>query len=268
MTILRTAKTYFPSARKDLGQHFLTNGAVKDRILTACSLWSEDVVLEIGPGRGALTAGIAAAVKHLHAVEADRRLAELLKSQPPARNLTVWPADFLKFDLSQIPDVTKIIGNLPYNVASPIIEKILISPHPARLIFFTVQLEFAQRLTALPGNKSYGSLTCFVQYHADAEILFKIPGAAFSPKPKVTSALVRLVKRPPPVQVDDEKKLFQVIRAAFSRRRKKIHNSLSSLGERAMVIEALRRAGIHADARAEDLSLQDFSRIDRAIHSR
>jgi len=255
-----------PFAKKHLGQNFLIDRAIKERIVDAAGLLSDDTVLEIGPGPGALTAIIAPKVKKLIAVEKDGRFAaaltEKFRGQP---QVEIRHADFLKFDLTALPAGTKVIGNLPYNISTPIIEKFLTRTHACPELFFTVQLEFGQRLAAAPGSKDYGSLTCFVQYHCDVDLLFKIPAQAFRPAPKVTSCFLKISFRPSQTPSADPDLLFKIIRSAFQQRRKKISNSLQAGVGKDHVGEILSRLHLAEDLRAEDLSLADYVAITREV---
>lgn len=252
-------KNPFPRAKKYLGQNFLVDPNIKKKIIEHCDLSDHDIVWEIGPGRGALTSELTQRAKEVYVIEKDQPLAKRLEEiQTP--NLKVITADFLDLDLNQLPVPTKVIGNLPYNISTPIIEKLL--GHRQRLtdIFITVQLEFGQRLAAKPHTKEYGSLSCFVQYYADVDFLFRIKNTAFRPIPKVHSGFVHLKIRPPRRPAADEKFLFELIRAAFQQRRKQLSNALYPLiGEEG--IRSLQEQGETLSLRAENLGVDDYVRL-------
>lgn len=253
--------------KKYLGQNFLIDTRIRQRIVNSCDLQEHDTVLEIGPGLGSLTELLLPKVQTVYAVEKDPKLvAELKEKFSSHKNLTLLCDDFLRFPLSQLPPRTKVVGNLPYNISTPIIEKFLTEPHACPELYFTVQWEFGRRLAAQPGSKDYGALSCFVQYFSDVEILFEISPKCFRPVPKVTSCFIKIAFRPPCEPVTETEKLFHLIRTAFQQRRKKITNSLSSiLGKDIMTI--LKKAGIDGNLRAENLSLRDYIRITKEFSS-
>lgn len=239
---------------------------ITDRIIQACQLSLEDTVLEIGPGQGVLTRKIAPQVKRLIAIETDRQLCQQLSVEFKDSNTDIIHADFLKYDLSLISGPVKIIGNLPYYISSPIIEKILQRPNVFYKAYFTLQLEFGQRLVAPLGSKVYGSFSCFVQYHSDAKLLFKIKNTAFRPIPQVLSCFIELSQpKVKPLSCLDEGVLFQLIRQAFSLRRKQIKNSLLPVVPAQILNEVLVLNQINPFSRAEDLSLDDFVRMANLV---
>ncbi len=243
---------------KHLGQNFLVDPKVKQHILIACNLKSDEEIIEIGPGLGHLTELILPCVKKIHAIEKDRRYCEELVARFPADKFSVTQEDILKFDLKQLPAGAKVIGNLPYYISTPIIERFIESRATFPECYFTVQKEFAERLVAKPNSKDYGSLTCFVQFYADVKILFKISPSAFKPAPKVTSAFIKISFRPPVYKVPDEEKLFSLIRTAFGQRRKKIANSMSSSIDKDKTNTIFVKCGLTGEERAENLSLKNF----------
>lgn len=249
-------------AKKHFGQNFLTDILIKDRIIQACQLSSNDRILEIGPGQGAITELIAPQVESLTAVETDTDLIAALTDQFENTNTTIIHQNFLNFDLNTLPDQTKIISNLPYNIATPIIEKVITQKDKFTDFYMTVQLEYGQRLAAKPNSKAYGSLSCFVQYHADIEILFKISPCAFTPQPKVQSCFLHMrFKHTPQPKAKDETMLFRVIKSAFFQRRKTIINSLGSLFDKTQLGEILDDLKIDSKKRAENIALEDYIKI-------
>ena len=256
----RSSEVFFP--KRSLGQHFLVDPRIRERIIAACDLTKDDVVLEIGPGKGALTRPLADRVKKVLAIEKDNFLAPQLEKEFAGTNVTIEHADILKYPFEQLPAPMKVVGNLPYNIATPIIEKVLAFRHKFSVFYMTVQLEYGNRIVARPGNKEYGSLSCFVQYYAQAQKLFKIPPSAFRPAPKVDSCFLSLRMRPEPARkARDEEFLFKLIRACFSQRRKAIRNSLAVVYGREEGEELLRNLNIDPMLRAEDLSLEDYVRL-------
>jgi 16S rRNA (adenine1518-N6/adenine1519-N6)-dimethyltransferase len=250
--------------KKYLGQNFLVDQKVIDHIAESCNLSPEETILEIGPGQGALTQALLPCVNAIVAVETDRVLAERLQDEYTGKNLTVHHADFLKFDLHQIQTPVKIIGNIPYNISTPILTKVIDDRHLISSIFMTIQYEFGERLIAGPGSKEYSSISCFIQMFAKPKILFKIPPQAFRPIPKVMSCLLRIDMRQEPAEkLDDEAMFIRVVRQAFQQRRKNLLNALSSLypSEKGRVTVLLEKAGIKPQSRAEDLTLAQFARI-------
>jgi len=239
-----------------------------------CRLENTDWVLEIGPGLGALTRVIAGTAGKVIAVEKDRRvytaLIELMKG---AGNVQIICEDFLELDLSRAllgcPPKIKVVGNLPYYITSPIIEKLIMNRDNFSSIFITVQKEVGDRICAKPGGKDYGSFSCFVQFHARPAVLLNIGKRAFYPQPAVDSVFMELSVLPkPPVEVDNIERFFTITRAAFGKRRKTILNSLAycaSLNlDKNGIAALLERAGVKPAARAEVLSLEDFARICNA----
>ncbi len=248
--------------KKSLGQNFLVDMYVRDKIIDACELNKDDVVLEIGPGKGVLTEQIALRASKLIAIEKDEYLVEKLKKSISRGNVSIIACDILKYPFNSLPEGIKLIGNLPYNIATPIIEKALLYRNKFVSLYITVQLEYGKRLSAPVGSKDYGALTCFVQYYADVKILFKIKNTAFKPVPKVYSCFVQLdLLKEPRVKVKDESLLFRVIRHGFAQRRKSIYNSLSSILGKRRGKDILEELGFSHRLRAEDLSISDYARI-------
>jgi 16S rRNA (adenine1518-N6/adenine1519-N6)-dimethyltransferase len=254
--------------KKRLGQNFLVDRRAIDRIVNACEFLQDEVVLEIGPGQGALTRVFLPCVKGIVAVEADRVLAERLRTEFEGQALTVHHDDILKIDLSKIPGPLKVIGNIPYNISTPIIARILENRFMFTSLFMTLQYEFGARLVAKPGTKDYSSLSCFVQMFAEPKLLFKIPPAAFRPMPKVMSCFMRLhVRREPAEKIADEGTFVTVVRQAFQQRRKNLLNSLSPLCPKNEVARILEEAKVDPQARAEDLTIAEYARISNVYHN-
>jgi len=256
-------KQYDPFApQKSLGQNFLINTNIAERIINSCHLTLADTVLEIGPGKGALTRGLAQHCKKVLAVEKDEKLAEQLQKDFKDSNVRVINDDILKYPFNTLPNNIKVIGNLPYNIATPIIEKIIDYRQKFQELYITVQLEYGQRIAARPNTKSYGSFSCYVQYHMEPKILFKIKNSAFAPIPKVQSCFIRLdILNKPKQKADNSDFLFKIIRACFGQRRKTIRNSLAGILDKERVPHLLEILKINPKLRAENLSLEDYIRI-------
>jgi len=252
--------------KKSLGQNFLVDKNTRERIVAACDLNDKDVVLEIGPGRGALSRLLAHRVKMFYAIEKDRELYRYLQGELKGERIHLIRGDFLKFDLTPCLGLTKIIGNLPYNISSPIIIKILESRTAWKDAYLTVQEEFAKRLTARPHNKDYGALTCFVEYHCEAKILFRIKNTCFRPKPKVNSSFVHLKPRSYPDPAKNDEWLFSLIRRLFQQRRKMVGKTLGLLIGRETAGNILQKLHINEKARPEDLALDEYIRISNYIN--
>ena len=245
-----------------LGQNFLNDQRVLNKIIEAGAFTSGDTVVEIGPGKGSLTRLLASRLKTLYAVEYDKDLVAGL-SFP---NAHIIHADFLKWNFDDVPAPVKVIGNIPYYISTPIIERLLEHRGHVTEAFLTVQKEFGGRLAAKPGGKDYGSLSCFIQYYADVKVLFKIKNTCFTPPPKVDSCFVRLAFHPKPVyHPKDEQKMFAVIRMAFTQRRKTIVNALSPLADKGRLSAVLLRLGLSPRARPETLNLQNYVDIADAL---
>jgi len=251
-----------PPARKSLGQHFLSDRRILGRIADALQLQGGETVVEIGPGRGALTDILAERAGRLIAVEVDRALAAMLRERYERRNnVLIAEADVLQVSLGELaagPFV--LVGNVPYYITTPILFHALEHPRAERSVYL-VQREVADRLTAVPGSKEYGALTVNVAAVARADMLFKVPAGAFSPPPKVDSAVVRITPLAEPlVTRDEEEPLRKLVQGSFGMRRKQMRRvirTLRSLGaEEAETM--LAAAGIDPEARPETLSAEQF----------
>ncbi|MDI6606453.1 MAG: 16S rRNA (adenine(1518)-N(6)/adenine(1519)-N(6))-dimethyltransferase RsmA [Candidatus Omnitrophota bacterium] len=254
--------------KKRLGQNFLFDGNIQRKIIAACGFKNTDIVLELGAGRGELTGLIAARVEKVFAIEIDSALCEIargaLKGFP---NAEVICADILKFDFKKFfkESKVKVIGNIPYYISSPIIERLVKFRDNITEAHLSVQKEFARRMAASSGSKDYGSFSCFVQYYTQAQVIFNIKKNSFFPVPQVDSSLVRLkMRKEPAVYVKDEKLLFKTIRAAFNKRRKTLKNSLEGVVSRDKLGRYFKKYAIDPRIRGEELALQDFANINEA----
>ena len=253
--------------RKQLGQNFLADPNIVRKILAHCSLQSDDIVLEIGPGLGVLTSQIAPYVKSLIAIETDGRFYEALKNKMTDSNVNFIHADFLKYDFNLLPiEKIKVIGNLPYYISSAILIRTLTERRHFSSLFITVQWEFARRLAAKADTKEYGALSCFVQYFSSVELLFKIKNTCFSPVPKVDSCFVRLdIFEEPPYRASNEEFLFMIIRQAFQQRRKTIARALLPLIPKEELLPILESLKLSPQLRAENLKVKDFVALANQI---
>ncbi len=253
-----------------MGQHLLVDRSVLERIVAAADLGPEDEVLEVGPGAGVLTEALSRQAGRVVAVELDPRLIRVLRETVRAPNVDVIQADALEINPALLfhGQPFKLVSNLPYNVATPLIRKLLYAPprsRPEEMVVM-VQKEVAQRLVARPGEMS--RLSVEAQLVADVELLFEVKPESFFPPPEVESAVVRLRPLPEyrvPV-LPNERRFFQTVEAAFRQRRKQLHNALGELGVgKERIQSALGAAGIDPMRRAETLSLEEWSRLSAAL---
>ncbi len=259
--------------RKRFGQNFLVRGDLAERIVEHSHLSPDDVAVEIGPGAGALTLHLVGRVRRVVAIEKDDGLAELLADElSEAPGLELLNADFLEVDLAGLAarhGVAKlaVVGNIPYNITTPILERIFEQRAVVRSAVLLLQKEYAERLAAPAASPEYGSLTLFARYHAVLEPLMTVRASAFWPRPDVDSMLVRfLLRERPPVDVPDEALLFRIIRGSFQMRRKQLMNTLEvSLDLPKEKIERLcRHARIDPHRRGETLTLEEFAKLAKA----
>jgi 16S rRNA (adenine1518-N6/adenine1519-N6)-dimethyltransferase len=257
-----------PRPRKRFAQHFLTQPGIARRIVALAELTADDTVLEIGPGRGALTGFLAEAAGRVVLIEIDRDLAAQMRERFADRpQVEVWEGDVLRMDLrarlAQSATLTAV-ANLPYNVSTPVLMRLLESSDLFRRLVLMLQREVADRLCAESGSKTYGALSVMAQLAAEVRVAFRVPPTAFSPRPMVDSAVVVLdPRRPVPLTPAERSSVRRVVRAAFSQRRKQLGNGLSPLTPRAH--ELLTAIGIDPRRRPETLEPGDFVRLARII---
>ena len=271
---MKESAPFYP--KKSLGQHFLKAPQVIHQIITRAGFERDSRVLEVGPGRGALTLPLAGQVKHVFAIEKDPRLAGMLKEtlqKAGIDNVILVCGDILRLDFREVVSGQEgkfyVIGNLPYNISSPLLDKLIRNKELIKRAILTFQLELANRLVGSPGNKAYGAMTVLVQYHARLSPLLKIPSESFRPRPKVSSMVLEMdFTRPHPTRTEDEEHFRKVVRAAFAQRRKTVLNSLShtlpSFGTK-KIVAALEQCRIDPGNRAENLDIDDFLCLSAAL---
>lgn len=269
-TIREIKEKYGFKLSKSLGQNFLTDKNIIDKIIDATEITDEDLVIEIGPGIGVLTAEACQKAKRVVAVEIDRNLIPILEDTlSEYNNVEIINQDVLKTDLNEIIEKSgcrraKVIGNLPYYITTPIIMALLEGGIHADSITIMMQKEVADRIKSNPGTKTYGALSVAVQYYCTVRNVAVVPKEVFFPAPKVDSAVLRLdLRDEKPVELDDEKMFFRCIKAGFGQRRKTLSNSLIGLGDvtKEEVKSCLEAAGIDEKRRAETLNLDEFAAI-------
>ncbi|MDO5040889.1 MAG: 16S rRNA (adenine(1518)-N(6)/adenine(1519)-N(6))-dimethyltransferase RsmA [Peptoniphilus sp.] len=251
---------------KSLGQNFLIDGNIVRNIADAAEVSEDDYVLEIGPGIGTLTEELALRAKKVVAVEIDHSLKEILKESLPYENVHIEFADFLKLDLEKLVEEEfgdkpfKVVANLPYYITTPIVEKFVESNLNIDSITIMMQKEVADRFSAQPSTKDYGTLSVFIQFYSDVSYKFSVSKNNFMPKPNVDSAVIKLKFKKDLPQINREK-FFKIVKASFSKRRKTILNALSSYGlniEKSAILKALEISNISPSRRGETLSIEEF----------
>ena len=254
---------------KKLGQNFLIKRGIVDEIVHAAELTPGEPVLEVGPGIGTLTQGLAQSGADVTAIELDRRLLEVLDTTLASYdNVRIVHGDVLKLDVPTIMNHKpfKVVANLPYYITTPIIMSLLESKLPIERLVVMVQKEVALRMVAKPGTKDYGALSVAVQYYTEPDIVLDVPPKSFLPAPAVTSSVIRCVLRnKPPVDVIDEKLFFRVVKAGFAQRRKTFANTMKTTGlSKDRIEELLAKANIDGQRRGETFTLQEFADVANA----
>ena len=261
---------------KSLGQNFLIDDNVIDKIIDGARVKEGDKVIEVGPGIGTLTREMAKRAEKVVAVEIDKNLIPILKETlSDFDNTEVVNEDILKVDINKLVDEklsggpVKLIANLPYYITTPIVMKFLEEDIPVTDIVVMVQKEVADRMNAVPSTKDYGALSVAVQYYCDTEIVAKAPRHMFIPQPKVDSTVIGLhIREEKKYKADNEQLFFKTVKAAFGQRRKTLLNSLSSMGvlDKAKIKEVLAEAGIDEKRRGETLSIEEFAHLSNIIN--
>ena len=254
---------------KKLGQNFLIKRGIVDEIVHAAELTPGEPVLEVGPGIGTLTQGLAQSGADVTAIELDRRLLAVLDTTLASYdNVRIIHGDVLKLDVPSIMNHKpfKVVANLPYYITTPIIMSLLESKLPIERLVVMVQKEVALRMVAQPGTKDYGALSVAVQYYTEPDIVLDVPPKSFLPAPAVTSSVIRCVLRDkPPVDVIDEKLFFRVVKAGFAQRRKTFANTMKTTGlSKDRIEELLAKANIDGQRRGETFTLQEFADVANA----
>jgi 16S rRNA (adenine1518-N6/adenine1519-N6)-dimethyltransferase len=250
------------AARKRFGQNFLVSPGVVARIVEAIRPQPGDILVEIGPGLGALTEPLLARLQHLHVVEIDRDLIARLRERFSPERLTIHEGDALQFDFAALGAGLRVVGNLPYNISTPLLFRLAAYAGGVRDMHFMLQREVVERMVAAPGGSEYGRLSVMLQYRFEMERQFLVPPGAFNPAPKVESAVVRMVPRPrEALAATDEALLGEIVKSAFAQRRKMLRNTLRERlhGEdwAALDIDPMRRA--------EELAVGDYVRIANCL---
>lgn len=263
--------------QKKFGQNFLIDTSVLDRIIAAAAITKEDCVLEIGPGIGTMTQYLAESAGKVAAVEIDKNLIPILEDTLSGYdNVDIINGDILKLDIGKLVEEKnggkpiKVVANLPYYITTPIIMGLFESHVPLKSITIMVQKEVADRMQVGPGTKDYGALSLAVQYYARPEIVANVPPNCFIPRPNVGSAVIRLTRyEEPPVLVEDEKKMFALIRASFNQRRKTLVNGLCNAPDlhlsREQVVQALEEMKLPPTIRGEALTLEQFAELSNLL---
>ena len=245
-------------ARKRFGQNFLQDTRIISDIVNAVRPQADDIVIEIGPGLAAITEPLTRKLNQLHVCEIDRDIIQFLKKQPFANKLVIHDGDVLQFDFRSIVGKKKIVGNLPYNISTPLLFRLADVADDVIDMHFMLQKEVVKRLCAAPNSKAYGRLTIMAQYFCQVMPVLEVPPSAFKPAPKVDSAVVRLIPHKElPHPVKDLYWLNRVCSQAFNQRRKTLRNALSTL----FSPENLTALGIDLNARAENLAIADYARL-------
>lgn len=270
---------------KSLGQNFLTDDSVVSKIVDSAEIGKEDLVIEIGPGLGTMTAELASRAGWVVAVEIDKHLIPVLeRSLAEYGNISLINKDVLKVDFKKEvleiaeeklngfkPEKIKIVANLPYYITTPVIMKLLEEQIPADLMVFMVQKEVADRMAADPGGKDYGALTVAVLYYSAPEKVFLVTPHCFIPQPGVDSSVIRLrMHKTPPVFLKDKDLFFKVVKAAFGQRRKTLPNALANSGffglTKEQIIELIKKQGIEENRRGETLSIMQFAELSNSFY--
>jgi len=271
---------YQLSAKKSLGQNFIIDTNILSNIVDSGNVDEHTVVIEIGPGIGALTEQIAKKAKHVYGFEIDSRLVSVLDDTlSDYENVTIVEQDILEVDLNNFQnqygienEKVVVIANLPYYITTPIIMRLLESQLNIDVMVFMMQKEVARRISANPNTKEYGSLSIAIQYFVEAKTLFSVPKTVFMPQPNVDSAIIRLTKKEiQDIEVKDERYLFQVTRSAFKQRRKTLWNNLkNALGKdddtKDKIKIALKKTDIDASRRGETLNIKEFAKLADALY--
>lgn len=270
-------KKYKFNYKKKLGQNFLIDKNINEKIIESASISEDDIVLEIGPGLGNLTQLLCESAKKVISIEIDKDFKKIHDDLLNYDNLEIIYDDFMDIDLRKIlnpydKEKIKVVANLPYYITTPIIMKLLEEKYPVNKIVVMIQKEVAQRFASSPGGKDYGAITLTINYYTEAHYAFTVPPSVFIPQPKVSSAVVVFdVLDKPKYKVYSEEILFKVIKGAFAKRRKTFVNSLSSTFpefEKEIIVKTLKHFGLNKAIRGEKLSLEEYVKISNYLMER
>jgi 16S rRNA (adenine1518-N6/adenine1519-N6)-dimethyltransferase len=251
-------------AKKRFGQNFLTDQSIVNSLIDAIHPKSDEIIIEIGPGLGALTKPLLKKINHLHVVEIDRDIITCMQNEYAKNSVTIYNIDALKFDFSNLGSNIRVVGNLPYNISTPILFHLLDNLSCLADMHFMLQKEVVERMVALPSSPAYGRLSAMLQYHLQMEYLITVPPEAFEPAPKVESAFVRCVPHATkPHIANDYSVFYKVVLAAFGQRRKTIRNTLKDF----LNDDDFLKLNLNPQLRAENLSVKDYVLIANHIHT-
>jgi 16S rRNA (adenine1518-N6/adenine1519-N6)-dimethyltransferase len=249
-------------AKKRFGQNFLTDQAIVSSLIDAINPKTEEIIVEIGPGLGALTKPLLKKINHLHVVEIDRDIVSWMQNEYAKNTVTIHNVDALKFDFTNLGSNIRVVGNLPYNISTPILFHLLDNVSHITDMHFMLQKEVVERMVASPSTAAYGRLSVMLQYHLQMEYLITVPPDAFEPAPKVESAFVRCVPHTTlPNVASDVQHFAKVVLAAFGQRRKTLRNTLKGL----LDDEGFAALNISSQLRAENLSVAQFVAISNYL---
>jgi 16S rRNA (adenine1518-N6/adenine1519-N6)-dimethyltransferase len=250
-------------AKKRFGQNFLTDQAIIASLVDAINPQNEEIIVEIGPGLGALTKPLLKKINHLHVVEIDRDIVSWMQNEYAKNSVMIHNVDALKFDFISLGENLRVVGNLPYNISTPILFHLLDNLSHITDMHFMLQKEVVERMVASPSTPAYGRLSVMLQYHLQMEYLITVPPEAFEPAPKVESAFVRCVPHASlPFVANDETLFAKIVLAAFGQRRKTIRNTLKDF----LNDDDFLKLNINSQLRAENLSVKDYVLISNYIH--
>lgn len=272
-------KAYNIKANKSLGQNFLINSEVVEKIIESSELSTDDLVIEIGPGLGTLTKYLLEKAGKVICIELDTRMVKILKNRFASRdNFEIINEDVLKVDLNKIIKENKstgkiknvkIVANLPYYITTPIIMRLLEEQLDIKSITVMIQKEVAERLIEIPGGKNTGAITHTVYYFCESEKIMEVPNSSFIPEPEVTSEVIKMhLRQTPAVKIENPKVMFMIIKSAFMQRRKTLLNALTNAQvfiSKQEGIKILKKLNLDENVRAENLSIQDFANIAKCI---
>ena len=252
-------------AKKRFGQNFLTDQSIINSLIDAINPLPSQIIIEIGPGLGALTKPLLKKIHHLHVIEIDRDIVSWMQKEYANKGITIHNVDALKFDFATLGENLRVVGNLPYNISTPILFHLLDNLAHIKDMHFMLQKEVVERMVAQPSTSAYGRLSVMLQYHFAMEYLITVPPEAFEPAPKVESAFVRCVPHAVKPNIADDYGLFsKVVLAAFGQRRKTIRNTLKDF----LNDEDFVKLNLNTQLRAENLSVNNFVHISNYVHNK